>query len=373
MFMKAILVDDEPLALDFLERQIKKVSDIDIIGKFLYLDIDNELSLLTNVDVVFMDIEMPEINGLELAEQLLEKQPDISVVFVTAYNEYAVEAFELNALDYIVKPVQLERLKKSIERIEKHINISDEPISPARHPLHVQVCRELAFKKNGNSEPIKWRTTKVQELFLYLLLNEGKTVRKDELSELLWPDFEIDRAYSQLYTSIYHVRKTLRPYIDHFSIKNIHDGYILTINDVQIDIIEWESKIKSLPSINQDNIEQYESAMELYTGAYLQEYAYAWIEAERFRLEQLWVKTAYQIAHYYDELENIDQAESWYVKICTIRPEEEYAHFSLMQLYADLGYGLLVHQQFAQLEKALKEIGVPISQNVSDWYHKWKK
>lgn len=371
MFMKAILIDDEPLALDFLEHQIKKVSHITIAGKFLYLDLNKESDLLNNVDIVFLDIEMPEMNGLELAELLVEKYPDMTIVFVTAYNEYAVEAFELNALDYIVKPVQLDRLKKTIGRIEKQINIPAESSSSDGHPLQIQVCRELAFVMNDQIEPLKWRTAKVQELFLYLLLNVGKTIRKDELSELLWPDFEIDRAHSQLYTAIYHIRKTLNPFRDHFSIKNMNEGYILMGNNIQIDMVEWEHKISSLPPIHSGNIDQYEDAMSLYTGSYLQEHAYAWIEPERYRLEQLWVKTVYQITDHYLQQDNLEYAEAWLVKICTLRPEEESAHFTLMKLYADIGYGMFVHQQFAQLRDALNELGVKISPKIKKWYQNW--
>lgn len=68
-------------------------------------------------DVIFLDIEMPDINGIELATRILDLQKNINIVFVTAYNQYAVEAFRLNALDYLMKPVSADRLKETLYRI----------------------------------------------------------------------------------------------------------------------------------------------------------------------------------------------------------------------------------------------------------------
>ncbi|MGC8073700.1 bacterial transcriptional activator domain-containing protein, partial [Salmonella enterica] len=88
-------------------------------------------------------------------------------------------------------------------------------------------------------------------------------------------------------------------------------------------------------------IEKYEAVMQLYTGSYLQEYNYLWADSERYRLEQIWLKTAYNIANIYYDHGDLENAESWYIQICTLRPEDDHAHFSLMELYASMGYGLL--------------------------------
>src|SRR5690606_379077 len=68
-------------------------------------------------DVAFVDIEMPGYNGLETAERLLALQPELQIVFVTAYDQYAIDAFELQAIDYVLKPVQPKRLEKTLQRL----------------------------------------------------------------------------------------------------------------------------------------------------------------------------------------------------------------------------------------------------------------
>lgn len=372
--MRAILIDDEPLALDFLERQLKKISDISIVHKFVEFDLNKDTSILKDIDVVFLDIEMPEINGLELAEKLLEIKPTIIIVFVTAFGEYAVQAFELNTLDYIVKPVQLDRLEKTLARIEYKINYLAARQLSDHNILQINVCRELSFETTkDNVEIVQWRTAKARELFLYLLLHAKKTVRKSDLVELLWPEADLTNDYSQLYTASYHVRNTLKTFSNHFSLKSNADGYYLSTKNISIDIVDWESSIQSAPPIDIETVAAYEKIMDLYTGPYLQAYDYLWAEPERYRLEILWLKTARQMADCYYQDNDFEKAETWYAEICSLRPEEENAHFSLMKIYDQLGYGLLAIHQFDQLQTALNELDLQVSPHVKTWYDRWVK
>lgn len=117
--LKALLVDDEPLALEVLASHIKKFPHMEVAESFNSAK-DAEMYLNENSpDVIFLDIQMPEVNGLELMERI--KDRGIPVIFVTAFPSYAVEAFDLEALDYMVKPVSLDRFKKSVERLEELI------------------------------------------------------------------------------------------------------------------------------------------------------------------------------------------------------------------------------------------------------------
>lgn len=124
--IKAILVDDELFALKELQLQLESLPNIQIIGSFT-----NPLESFFNIttldpDVVFLDIDMPEVSGIYLAEQIMTTHPQVKIIFVTAFDKYAINAFELNAVDYILKPFTLERIKKTIskleEKIEKNIN-----------------------------------------------------------------------------------------------------------------------------------------------------------------------------------------------------------------------------------------------------------
>ena len=115
--LRTILIDDEKPALKALAYLLKQYPYIEIIGTFT--DIDEALIAVETetVHLLFLDIDMPKSNGIEAAKKILASNSKINIIFVTAYSNFAVEAFELNAFDYIMKPIDPKRLKKTIERV----------------------------------------------------------------------------------------------------------------------------------------------------------------------------------------------------------------------------------------------------------------
>jgi two-component system LytT family response regulator len=112
--MKAILIDDERLARLELKKLLAPYSEIEIVGEANNAETAIESIKLLKPDVIFLDIQMPGKNGFELLEEI-SGVPE--VVFVTAYDEYAIRAFEINALDYLLKPVQPNRLAETVKKI----------------------------------------------------------------------------------------------------------------------------------------------------------------------------------------------------------------------------------------------------------------
>ncbi len=117
--MKALLVDDERLARSGLRRLLESHDDVTIVGEAV--NADEALSQIRrlNPDVVFLDVEMPGRSGLELLEEL-EDFP--AVIFTTAYQEYAVRAFEVSALDYLLKPIAADRLDAALDKVRKIVS-----------------------------------------------------------------------------------------------------------------------------------------------------------------------------------------------------------------------------------------------------------
>jgi two-component system, LytTR family, response regulator len=291
--MKVVLLDDEKLALNYLEHQLQKMEDIEVIEKFIDPQAFIEFILHHEADVVFLDIQLPEMNGIELAERILESKPKLNVVFCTAYDEYAIKAFELNALDYLMKPVGNERLAITLQRIQERLSINaikavkaveTRKIPQADLTIQMKMFQQVMIESEENHfTPLRWRTTKAQELFLYLLHNREHLVRKSVLIELLWPEYEPNKAYSQLYTTVYHIRKTLEPFDDHFQLTNEADGYLLQIDNIQLDVEVWENSVQSPLLVTEDTISEVEAIMGLYKGDYLEEYEFLWAESERVR------------------------------------------------------------------------------------------
>jgi len=119
--LRAFLVDDEPLALKQLARALKATGRVEVVGTAT----DPEPALAEipahAVDVLFLDIHMPRLNGFELLERLAASP---LVVFVTGYDKYALQAFDTNAVDYVVKPVKRQRLERTLDKLER---LRDDP------------------------------------------------------------------------------------------------------------------------------------------------------------------------------------------------------------------------------------------------------
>jgi DNA-binding LytR/AlgR family response regulator len=138
--IRCLLIDDEPLALDLIEDNLKQVNYIQVIGKCRTAAGALALLQTENIDLIFCDIHLPGLNGLQLVKSLVIKP---MVIFITAYEKFAIDGFELDVLDYLVKPVPLDRflracqkayqvfeLKKASEQIpavvKKHIFVNSE-------------------------------------------------------------------------------------------------------------------------------------------------------------------------------------------------------------------------------------------------------
>ncbi|MFM8373528.1 MAG: LytR/AlgR family response regulator transcription factor [Bacteroidota bacterium] len=111
--LKVIVVDDEPLALDVLETYISKIPQLELVGRYSNALEANEALQNNEVDLMFLDIQMPQLTGTDFVKTL---QNPPMVVFTTAYPNYAIQGFDLNALDYLLKPVSLERFMKAVNK-----------------------------------------------------------------------------------------------------------------------------------------------------------------------------------------------------------------------------------------------------------------
>jgi len=118
--IKVIIVDDERLSREELKRALKEYEDFILIGEAENADDAKDLIETKMPDLIFLDIQMPEKSGFDLLESL-DNVP--AVLFTTAYDQYAVQAFEVNALDYLMKPIREERFAKAIEKIRNTINL----------------------------------------------------------------------------------------------------------------------------------------------------------------------------------------------------------------------------------------------------------
>lgn len=111
--MKCIIVDDEPLAREAVQMLIEQTNDLDLISSFNSPESASGFLRENEVDLIFLDIQMPGINGIEFAKTI---RKETFVIFTTAYSEFAIDSYEVDAIDYLIKPIKLERFKKGVEK-----------------------------------------------------------------------------------------------------------------------------------------------------------------------------------------------------------------------------------------------------------------
>lgn len=115
--LRCLVVDDEKPAREEIMYILKQMDEVEVVGEASHGMEALKLIENLNPDVVFLDIQMPQMTGIEVARRLLDKGIELSIIFVTAYDQFALKAFEVNAVDYLLKPIDEDRLKKTIQKI----------------------------------------------------------------------------------------------------------------------------------------------------------------------------------------------------------------------------------------------------------------
>lgn len=375
--MRIVIVDDEHLPLTRLKTLLEKSSipEIEIVGEYT-----NSLEVIAQIqslqpDVVFLDIVMPHMDGLMLGEKIQEMSPNVEIVFTTGFDQYAIDAFNLHAIDYLLKPVQKPRLHKALERLQRIIK-KNPPITTKQKSIRLLGGLKVVAP-DGNVQSIKWRTSKAKELFAYMLSHHNEMIYRDTILELFWPESDLDRASKQLYTAIYTIRQTLKKYgLDGVKISSplLNSGYKLSIEDVVIDVEQWLAQLKSLSLLEQGTIEEHERVFQAYTGDYLGDSGYIWSEGEKERLRRLWLHQAQQLSEFYIKNENYQAAVRVQEKVQLFSPNEEDSYFTLMKLYHVLKNASAVREQYWLLKKMLQEqLAEEPNKEIVKWYDNWER
>ncbi len=375
--MRIVLIDDEYLSITRLKTLLEesKVPGIEVVGEYTdSLKAMDEIQSL-QPSVVFLDIVMPDMDGLALGEKIQELLPDVEIVFTTGFDQYALDAFNLHAVDYLLKPIQISRLEKTLDRLEQ---INNKHKKSSRNSTIINLFGGLrVVLPDGQTQILKWRTSKAKELFAYLLNHRDEIIYRDTILELFWPESDRDKASKQLYTAIYTIRQTLKNYgLEGVQISSplLNSGYKLLLEQTVVDVEQWLSSLKALPSLEKSTVDQHEQVFQLYTGDYLGDCDYLWAESEKERLRRLWLHHAHQLSEFYITNENYSAAIKVQETVQALFAGEEENYFILMKLYDLLNNVAAVEEQYLLLKKALQEhLAMEPSEEIENWYKRWKQ
>lgn len=266
VMINVAIIDDEKLAVDNLSYILKQFPELNIVGGFTEID-DLKKCLKENpIDLIFMDIEMPEINGLSLAFLITEEYKEIEIVFVTAYNQYAVQAFEVSAVDYILKPLSLPRITKTIETIKRRI-------PKVKQPNKVFIKCLGGFDIYINDQLVNFKISKAKEILAYLINSQGKSLGWMTIADDIWPDaFDDKKLMNNFHVASFSLRNFL-------SENGILDIYDYSRNLYRVDTTKFECDfIKLIDVYSQFRKEKKVpiNPVVFDTGEYLEELPYIW-------------------------------------------------------------------------------------------------
>lgn len=183
MQLKALIVDDEPLARDLLRSLLKKHDDVEIVGECANGDDAVEALQNRSINLLLLDVQMPEMDGFDVVEEVgAENLPP--TIFVTAFQEHAVRAFDVQALDYLTKPISPERLERALRRVREKIKSETSQITQE------QLSTLLSSIRTPNALPRSYAVR--------FLVRDGD-------KEILLPVTEIDWIEADAYYSRLHV------------------------------------------------------------------------------------------------------------------------------------------------------------------------
>ncbi|MHB8158868.1 MAG: AfsR/SARP family transcriptional regulator, partial [Desulfocucumaceae bacterium] len=271
---------------------------------------------------------------------------------VTAYNKYAVEAFRLNALDYLMKPVDKGRLKETLDRIIQEKNIQ---LNPARMQLR---CFGK-FKVIIGSGEVKFRTGKAEELLAYLIDRRGAEVSRNEIIDRLWPEYDGDRAVAHFNTTLYYVRKALLQNGIEAPIEHSRGAYRLDTASIDCDYQRFLSLVSASNAINAITISEYEETAALYTGDYLGGNEFQWAERNRMLLKEKYIQLLLSMADYYKSVKKYNKTAEL-MKIGLVHePLHTAINYRLIETLIVLNDRIAAVKYYAALRRGLKnELGL---------------
>ena len=379
--LKAVTIGSSILEIACSVEILESTKQIKVVGNY-----SNEHKAIKgieqiNPDVAFIIIDgsnsknynaqVSNFCGLKIAQKIKIKHPHVKIVFMAKSKEYAVEAFELGAADYLLIPVSQSRIQKTIERI-----MNDRENPPVNETYTIGCFKNLHFKYNDKEiKNAKWRTSKAKELFAFLMHNRNETVvRKDVIIDLLWPEEDVEKAYDKLYSAICQVRATLKNIGIDIDIVSRDHAYEILFNNVSCEVDDWEKEIKKMSVISDENIDYCLELIDQYTGDYLAEESYVWVENEQERLRVLYQAFSNEVLQYLYNSGKYTEASLLALKNQQLYPYLQDSYLMLMRIYDKQGDIHNVEKQYFKLNQMMKEeFDTLPNEEIRNWYRNWIK
>ncbi|MDY5231669.1 MAG: response regulator [Eubacteriales bacterium] len=251
--MRIMIVDDEKYAMKQLCSVVEQVAPGAEIVCINECDDAVEAAKHKNYDVAFLDIQMPEKDGLELAKELKDIYKDINIVFVTGYSQYALDALKIHCSGYVLKPAKKEDIEDALANLRAPIQYND-------NKLRVQCFG--SFEVFYNNKPVNFDRSKTKELFAYLIDRRGAAATTGELCGILWDEKSADES------SKHYLRNLIASLKKSLKVCDAEDVFICKRNYFAVNSEKIECDYYKY-------LERDAAAVNSYKGEYMAQYSWA--------------------------------------------------------------------------------------------------
>ncbi len=366
--MKVILIDDEPVMHLIMRNMLLKIPGVQVAGAFadtrsatVYLEDHPDIGM------AFVDISMPGESGLAFAARMEQSGCKTHIVFVTSHKQYALEAFDLSVRDYLVKPVSLERLERTVNRALAGWTKPRDPsgYSAGRTGGELVVTALGDFSVGNGLGRVKWISNKSAELFAYLLLNRGKRISRSRLIADIFGGMMQDNAEKYLNTAVYQLRKSLEPLGLRDSVRSENDGYALELPNASIDYERFEEEAGNPADASPAELNGFLQTEKLYTGDLFGSKAYVWAIHETERLLERYATFVKRLAEALIARRDTMTASKLLLKLHARDPLDEAVVGLLMKLHWLAGNKKALTAQYTEYVKLLgRELGIQPSRGL---------
>lgn len=361
-----MLIDDEKQSIDFLETLLPFFPHIHVVRKFTSIDEAMGRMELLSFDAIFLDIGTCGMQDFSSVQTFMMQFPTAEIIFLAEYPQFALNAFEVNAVDYLLKPVNLERLHQSIQRLEQRL-FAKSAIDFVKKPLCIKTMGHFHLVSDGKQE-VKWRTRKVKELFLYLWQHRDHPCSRMKILEDLWGDLSEERATALMHTTIYELRKCLKTIGISSPISFINEKYILNV-DVYSDLDVLLKAFSSSPA----TASVVERVLALYKGDYLEEESYHWAIQEQKKVKQLFLRYLQQFL----DTTDVSMQSDYLVEVCLdkilqLDPYNEHVVSLLLDYYGGgqkMEKMVRLYDEFKR--RWMEDLGLEMPKEVVDIYKQY--
>ncbi|MNM92374.1 Transcriptional regulatory protein YehT [compost metagenome] len=369
--MKVIVIDDEKSMHMIMERMLKKINSITSVGCFFDTWSAYEYLADHDVDLIFIDISMPKESGLEFAKRLRDEGRETKLVFVTSHKEYALPAFDVYAFDYMLKPVNQERLQQTIGRAFLDIESQKNKVRQATQENRwIYNCLGHMELRTSQNELIKWRTSKSAELFAYLIMQRGKRVSKARIIEDIFEHMPLKNAENYLNTTVYQLRKMLSSYGLSQVIYSANQYYALDYTQIDVDAFMFEEQCNRMDFSDEIQVNRAVEHEKSYQGHLFGEHVYGWAQNEVERLFLLYVSFSHKLCEALLSRAEIDKAIHILKKLVDYYELEDRTMMLYLEALALKNDEVGLKRQYKKFTEMMhEEVGVNVSNKVTDFYY----